>query len=95
MKAVERRLARLENGFRPLSGPSLLIITRAGQRLALDKDTCIQILREGGFIRATGLVPVDLIDVPGGLNAAELQKYLLENGSKMVGPRGLTDIRII
>jgi hypothetical protein len=38
MKAVERRLARLENGFRPLSGPSLLIITQVGQRLALDKD---------------------------------------------------------
>jgi hypothetical protein len=47
MKSVERRLARLENGFRPLSGPSLLIITQVGQRLALDKDACIQILREG------------------------------------------------
>jgi hypothetical protein len=44
----------------------------------------------GPFIRATGLVPVDLIDIPDGLNAAELKKYLLENGSKIVGARGLS-----
>jgi hypothetical protein len=30
---------------------------------------------------------VDLTDTPDGLNA-ELKKYLLENGSKIVGPRG-------
>ena len=83
MKAVEHRLARLENGFRPLSGPSLLIITQAGQRLALDKDACIQILREGRFLRATGLVPVDLIDIPDGLNAAEpiFTPCIFENAS--------------
>jgi hypothetical protein len=33
---------------------------------------------------------VDLIDIPDALNAAELKKYLLENGSKIVGPRGLS-----
>jgi hypothetical protein len=51
MKAVEHRLARLENGFRPLTGPSLLIITQVGQRLALDKDAPLQLQQPDGGIR--------------------------------------------
>ena len=87
MKAVERRISRLEDRRQPLSEPDLVIISLLGNRLALDEDACIQILREGGFIRATtGFVPVRLIKIPDGLNSAELKQYLLENGDKIVGP---------
>jgi hypothetical protein len=45
MKSVMRRVRRLAP--RP---KELLILSTAGQKLAFDKDRCIQILREAGHL---------------------------------------------
>jgi hypothetical protein len=63
MKAVDRRLSRLEDRFAPAHGPNLLVLTLVGSTLALDRDTCIPILREGGFTRPRGFFYVDLLHI--------------------------------
>ena len=60
----------------------LIVVTDAAQKLALDSDTCIQILREAGRIdSASPISVVDLGCIPDGLNAAEFEKYLREHGT--------------
>jgi hypothetical protein len=55
--------------------------TDARQKLALDSDRCVQILREAGHLDTTTLsCVVDLGNIPDGLNAAELERYLREYG---------------
>ena len=47
MKAVERRLDRLEGRLAPQGRKQfLIVVTDAEQKLALDSSTCVQILRE-------------------------------------------------
>jgi hypothetical protein len=89
MKAIAKRLCRLEDQFGPADGKprSLLVVCNAGWGLALDRDTCIQILGEGGFLPSHGFVVVSLCDIPDGLNADELEQYLREHGAELrVGP---------
>jgi hypothetical protein len=84
MKSVERRLDRLEDRLAPRGkNQMLLVVTDAGQKLALDSDRCVQILREAGRIdSASPISVVDLGCIPNGLNAAELEKYLREHGTR-------------
>ena len=57
---------------------------RIGERLALDHTKCLAIREECGFMRGrTGMMIVDFIRVPDGLNARELEQYLREHGSEM------------
>jgi hypothetical protein len=53
MKSVIRRIVRLEDRFapNPEEEPFLLIVGPMDRKLALDKDACLQILRECGFLR--------------------------------------------
>jgi hypothetical protein len=86
MRTVERRISRLEDRFAPHQDeePVLtVIVSRAGRELALDNDACIQILREGGFLRGPSVRVVRLGDIPDGLNAADLEKFLRENGPRL------------
>ena len=86
MKSVTRRIKRLEACFAPHQDeePSLIVIVnRVDRELALDNDACVQILREGGFLRGPSVRVVRLGDIPDGLNAADLEKFLLENGSRL------------
>jgi hypothetical protein len=55
MRVLERRLRRLEDQFGPADGKPrvLVVVCRAGWALTLDRDRCLQILRESGFL-ATG-----------------------------------------
>jgi hypothetical protein len=49
----------------------------------LDRETCIQILDEGGFLRKRGYMSVNLGLVPDGLSAEETKRFILENGAKI------------
>jgi hypothetical protein len=86
MKAIERRLNRLEDRLAPQGKkPLLIVVNDAAQKLALDSSTCVQILREAGHLDTTVLsCVVDLGYIPNGLDAAELEQYLREHGT---GPR--------
>ena len=55
--------------------------------LALDLNTCSQILRECGFLPAGPIGLVNFLGIPDGLNAAELETYLREAGTGLRFPR--------
>jgi hypothetical protein len=84
MKAIDRRLDRLEDRLTPQGRKQfLIVVTDAAQKLALDSSTCVQILREAGHLDTTSLsCVVDLGYIPDGLNAAELEQYLREHGTR-------------
>jgi hypothetical protein len=91
MRTIIRRIAKLENRFGTAGGKAgiLVVVTRAGWGLALDKDTCVLILRRYGFLPPSnsGVNVVDLGQVPFNLSAEELKRFLRENGAKLCGPR--------
>ena len=78
MRTIARRLQRLERGFGlgPEAEQLLLVVTAAGKRLALDQDRCMQILRESGFLPTGPVGVVNLGDIPVGLNAEDLERFL-------------------
>jgi hypothetical protein len=84
VKAVERRLDRLEDRLAPQGRKQfLIVVTDAAKKLALNSSVCIQILREAGHLDTTSLsCVVDLGYVPNGLDAAELEQYLREHGAR-------------
>jgi hypothetical protein len=87
VKAIARRLRRLENQLSPTNGkPTLLLFAcNAAQELALDDQACKQILRENGFL-STGVVGViDLTSIPDGLSAEEMERFLRENAAEICG----------
>jgi hypothetical protein len=86
MNAVARRIRRLENQGGPLGGRVFLVVT-ACVTSALDADTCVEILRECGFVPNRGFSVVNLYQVPDGLNAGEIEKYLRKNGAALCTPR--------
>ena len=63
-------------------------MTAAAKRLALDQDRCIQILRECGFFPTGPIGLMNLGQIPDGLNAEELERFLRENGAETSGLRG-------
>lgn len=85
MKTFDRRLRKLEDrlGITDANPRILYIVGRIVQRIGLDKDTCIQILDEGGFLRKRGYMSVNLGLIPDGLSAEETKRFLLENGAKI------------
>jgi hypothetical protein len=55
--------------------------------MALDTDRCVEILGECGFVRTgPGMLLLDLLNVPHGLNARELERYLREHGAEICNP---------
>ena len=86
MRTVKRRISRLEARFAPHQDeePVLtVIVNRVDRELALDNDACVQILREGGFLCGPAVRVVRLDDIPDGLDATNLEKFLRENGSRL------------
>ena len=85
MKAVVRRIDRLEERFmpEPEEEPSVMILRRVDRKLALNNDACLQILRECGFLRGGSICVARLGDIPDGLSAAESDKFLRRNGAKI------------
>ena len=90
MKTVARRIAKLEHQFGAAQGetPVLLVMSAAASELALDQDRCIEILRECGHLpTGPGFGIVYLYEIPDGLNAQELEKYLREQGAVICNTR--------
>jgi hypothetical protein len=85
MKTFDRRLRTLEKrlGTSDAKPRILYIVSRIVQRIGLDRETCIQILDKGGFLRKRGYMSVNLGLIPDGLSAAETKTFLLENGPKI------------
>jgi hypothetical protein len=89
MRTVARRIAKLEDRFWPGKGKPqlLLVVTAAGRVLALDQERCIQILRECGSLPTGPVGLVNLGEIPDGLNAEELEKFLRKDGAEICGLR--------
>jgi hypothetical protein len=78
VKAIVKRLCRLEDQFGTADGkPRLSLVVRpAGSTMALDTDRCIEILGECGFVQSgPGILLLNFMHVPHGLNARELESY--------------------
>jgi len=90
MKAISKRLCKLEGrfGLGPETEQLLWVACRAGWGLALDQDRCIQILRESGFLPTGPVGLVNLSQIPDGLNAEELERFLREDGADTRGFHG-------
>jgi hypothetical protein len=93
VRTITRRLQRLEEGFGlgPETEQLLLVVTAAGKVLALDQDRCIQILRESGSLPTGPVGVVDLGQIPDGLNAEELERFLRKHGAETCGLHPQTD----
>jgi len=70
----------------------LLIVTSC-VTLALDSDTCFRILQECGFVPTGGIVLVNLLKIPPGLNAEETQAYLRKYGAELCGSSARVESR--
>jgi hypothetical protein len=53
------------------------------QELALDTNTCIQILRECGYVPKSRFTVADFTEIPGGLNAKDTERFLREHGAEL------------
>jgi hypothetical protein len=83
MKAIHSRIRRLQDKFCPENGQERLWFTNlAGCELALDLESCAEILDECGFLPKGRFCVVNLCGVPDGLNAKELEKFLRKNGAQ-------------
>src|SRR5256885_459395 len=86
MKSIDRRLGKLEDKLGIATNrPRVVVIMSDLVGRGLDDDTCLQILREGGFPPAGDVATVDLCDIPGGLSAEETETFIRENGAKICG----------
>ena len=56
-----------------------------GQKFALDRDRCIEILGECGFLPTVRFVVLNYMNIPDGLNTKELEQYLRRNGAQICG----------
>jgi hypothetical protein len=86
MKAIDRRLSKLEDRLGLTKQLFLVVLSDAGKR-GLDDDTCVDILRDVGLLPAGGVATVDLTQIPDGLNAEETRRFVQENGAKIRGSR--------
>jgi hypothetical protein len=86
MKAIDRRLSKLEERLGLTQELFLVVLSYAGKP-GLDDDTCVDLLRDGGFLPTGGVATVDLTQIPGGLNAEETKRFVRENGAKICGSR--------
>lgn len=93
MKTISKRLCKLESrfGLGPETEQLLLVVTAAGRALALGHDRCIQILRECEFLPTGPVGLVDLGQIPDGLNAEELERFLRKDGAEICGLRSAQD----
>ena len=88
MSQLTRRICRLEDQFGIEGGSSkgiLIVASRVG--LPLDADTCVQILRECGFLpTGPGFGLVNLCNIPDGLDGMATERFLREKGMEICDP---------
>ena len=86
MKNIDRRLGKLEDKLGIATDrPRVVVIMSDLIGRGLDDDTCLQILREGGFPPANAVSTVDLCEIPTGLSEKETERFIRENGAKICG----------
>jgi len=89
MRTLTGRIARLEHrlGVADEKTGILAVVRHSGCNL--NHDWCIGILREYGFLPASGggVHTVYLREIPFGLSEEELKRYLRENGAEICGLR--------
>jgi len=88
MRTVTRRIAKLEDRFSPTEGePQILFVAcKAGWGLALDMHTCVDILRDCGYLPEGRIGLVSFLDIPAHRSAEELERFLREHGADLSGP---------
>jgi hypothetical protein len=84
MKGIDRRLSNLEDQLGLTKERFLVVLSDAGKR-GLDNDTCVEILRDSGFLSASGVVLVNLRQIPVGLNAKDTETFVRQNGAEICG----------
>ena len=86
MKTIKSRIRKLEDRFCPAEPGSLLVMSCVWRELALDQDSCIEILRECGHLPTSpGFGIVNFCEIPEGLNAEGLESFLREHGGQTRG----------
>ena len=83
-RILTRRLKELEARLVPSrERPRLWTVDSSDRKFPLDADRCIEILGECGFL-PTGVRfgIVNRMNIPDGLNAKELEKFLRERGAE-------------
>ena len=87
MKAIDRRIRRLQDRLCPDHGQEqrFWVTILPGQKFALDRDRCIEILGECGFLPTVRFVVLNYMNIPDGLNTKELEQYLRRNGAEICG----------
>ena len=90
MKTIDNRVRKLENRFLDEKPQLLWVACLAGWGLALDQDRCVEILGECGFLPTGPVGVVSLCQIPDGLSAEGLERYLRENGAETRGLQAKT-----
>jgi hypothetical protein len=84
VKTIYRRLQRLEEPLRLAQQECRVYGVRYhNQELALDRDSCIQILRECGYVPTSRYAVAHFTKIPDGLNAKEIERFLRERGAEL------------
>jgi hypothetical protein len=80
MRTIARRVRDLEKHSGTADGEQqiLLIVCRPSWGLGLDKDKCIRILSESGYLPTGRVALVNLGLVPDGLTAEQTEMFLRE-----------------
>ena len=65
----------------------MVVVCAAGLKLAVDEDTCTQILRESGFLATGPAAAVNFGNVPEDLDAEETKRFLRKNAAEICGFR--------
>jgi hypothetical protein len=73
MRAVSRRLNKLDLQFGLSHKHPRLVIFR--------------LLDDAGFLPTSGIATVNLLDIPGGLDVKETERFLRDSGGKICGSR--------
>jgi hypothetical protein len=87
LKAITKRLRRLEHQFGPADGepPFVMAVAPAGWTMGIDLGRCVEILREMGMLSAGRSALLDLSHVPYGLNADATEKCVREHAAEVCG----------
>jgi len=91
MRTIHRRIRKIED--RLLSGTTmpqrLWAVCKPDWGLALDADRCVDILGECGFLSTKRFGVVNFHQVPDGLNAKQLERFLRKEWiGDSLGPGG-------
>lgn len=82
MKAINRRVRKLENRFCDEKPQRIWVVCTVGQKLALDHHRCIEILGECGFLPTGRFGVVSFCQIPNGLHAEDLESFLRARGAE-------------